>query len=241
MQAAIFNYDITREFVALWQHEPQGFALNVSLKDLVHKLYEYDKALTGRLVGRLLSLAAARGVAIQAADLREERKRWKAQLSRLGKWSEVRNSATGHYSSDISKQVRLLKQLNRGEIVDVAAAVLTYNGAILWDGDTPFCSDLVLSKMRTDGLKVIGIFIVADQALQLFASASKDERPHRHRLHGFGPSVEPSLPCLPSVDSPIRTAPCGKVCGKVSGKAGGKKVSTGAGLAVLRGKTVPGK
>ena len=131
VQAAIFNYDITREFVALWQHEPQGFALNVSLKDLVHKLYEYDKALTGRLVGRLLSLAAARGVAIQAADLREERKRWKAQLSRLGKWSEVRNSATGHYSSDISKQVRLLKQLNRGEIVDVAAAVLTYNGAIL--------------------------------------------------------------------------------------------------------------
>jgi hypothetical protein len=131
VQAAIFNYDICREVVSLWKHEPNGFALNVALKNIVHKLYEYDKALSGKLVNRVLTLARAREVEIHNDDIRNERKKWRGQLSKLQKWADVRNETSGHYGKNIAKQVALLKQLDRKEVMAVAAAFLAFNIVVL--------------------------------------------------------------------------------------------------------------
>jgi|SRR6266850_4748151 len=131
LQAAIFNYDISREVVSLWSNNPTAFALQVTLKDIVHKLYEYDQALSGKLINRMLALARARGVEVQSADIRHERRKWREQLSILSKWAALRNQTSAHYGKDIAKQVKLLKQLDRKQVMEVAAAFLSFNIVVL--------------------------------------------------------------------------------------------------------------
>jgi hypothetical protein len=109
LQAAIFQYEICRQIVGLWVFEPKGFGVNVVLKDIVHKLYEYDLALSRRLIGRVLSLATARGIQLDRKMFKEERAKWRKEFARLQAWSEVRNEAGGHYGADINRQVELLQ------------------------------------------------------------------------------------------------------------------------------------
>ncbi|EWS53281.1 MULTISPECIES: hypothetical protein [unclassified Methylibium] len=131
VQAAIFNYDVSFDVVSIWHHEPAGFAEKVALKGLIHKLYEYDQLLSKHLVARMLALARTRGVVIESADIKAERKKWKEQLLQLQHWSDLRNQATGHYGRDIATQVALLKQVRREEVMNVVAAFLSFNIAVL--------------------------------------------------------------------------------------------------------------
>jgi hypothetical protein len=131
IQAAIFNYDVTYDVVSLWRHEPSGFAEKVALKSLVHKLYEYDELLSKHLVARILELAHARSVHIRSTDIKAERRKWSAQLVKLQSWSGLRNQATGHYGKDTAAQVALLKHLRRDQVMNVAAAFLSFNITVL--------------------------------------------------------------------------------------------------------------
>lgn len=131
LQAAIFNFDISYDTVAIWRSKPSGFAEKVALKSLIHRLYEYDQLNQKHLVPRILALAKARNVSVTREHVSTERKKWKLHLSRLSAWSGVRNQATGHYGRDIESQVRLLKTISRKEVMDVSAAFLSYNVAIL--------------------------------------------------------------------------------------------------------------
>ena len=131
LQACIFNYDISRAIVSLWKDQPTDFALNVALKDVVHKLYEYDQALSGRLVNRVLALARQRNAEATVEDIKNERKKWREQFAKLRAWSDLRNQTSGHYGKDIARQVQLIKQLNIKEVHAVAIAFLSYNVAVL--------------------------------------------------------------------------------------------------------------
>ena len=74
LQAAIFNYDISYDTVAIWRSKPSGFAEKVALKSLIHRLYEYDqlnqkhldtvprRALSGGL--RMLAEQTFKGLAV---------------------------------------------------------------------------------------------------------------------------------------------------------------------------------
>ena len=131
VQASIFQYDVARITAFLWTHQPQGFALKVTLRDLVHKMYEYDQALSMRLVNRLLNMARSRGVPVEGAELKVARKQWKSEFARLSAWAEVRNQAGAHYGKDIANQVLLIEQLEKHEVMHVARAFLSYNLQIL--------------------------------------------------------------------------------------------------------------
>lgn len=131
VQAAVFNYDVCYDMVALWQSSPNGFAEKVALKNLIHKLYEYDQLMQKHLVSRLLSLARARSIPVESEHIKVERKKWRTELACLRAWSDVRNQATGHYGRNVVEQVRLLKEIKREEVMAVAAAFLSYNIAVL--------------------------------------------------------------------------------------------------------------
>jgi hypothetical protein len=105
--------------------------MKVCLRDLVHKLYEYDQALSDRLVKRTLDLAQERGIDLKGVDIRAERTKWKHQLSKLQAWSDLRNQAAAHYGKDISEQVRLISSLEQTEVLAVARAFLSFNIAVL--------------------------------------------------------------------------------------------------------------
>ena len=124
MQLAIFNYELNVEMAGFVRNRPSAFAQSVALKGLVHKLFEYDQLLSSHLVRRLDLLAKASGVAVASVDLKTERKKWKEELKKLKGWSSIRNSATGHYDKDTSKQVALVKALSANEVLEVALAFL---------------------------------------------------------------------------------------------------------------------
>jgi hypothetical protein len=131
LQAAIFNYDVCRTIAGLLRDEPKGFALKVCLRDLVHKLYEYDQSLSERLVKRILDLAQVRGVDLKDADIRAERAKWKQHLSKLQSWASLRNQTAAHYGKNIPEQVRLIGSLEREDVLAVARAFLSFNVAVL--------------------------------------------------------------------------------------------------------------
>jgi hypothetical protein len=131
VQAAIFNYDVSYDITSLWQAEPEGFAEKVALKNLVHRLFEYDQLMQKHLVRRLLGLAKERDITIDPEELKNSKKKWKEQFKRLQSWSAVRNKATGHYGYDLKEQVSLLKLLERSEVMDVVQAFLSYNISLL--------------------------------------------------------------------------------------------------------------
>jgi hypothetical protein len=130
-QATIFNYDVAYDVVSFWRNEPSGFSEKVALKNLVHKLYEYDKVLSKHWIARVLELARARNVPIQSADIKAQRRKWREELTTLQSWSDLRNQATGHYGKDTAAQVALLKQLRRDQVMKVAAAFLSFNMIVL--------------------------------------------------------------------------------------------------------------
>ena len=131
LQAAIFNYDVSFDVVSIWRNEPSGFSEKVALKNLVHKLYEYDGVLSKSWVARMLKLAHARSVPIRSADVKAERRKWSEQLTTLRSWSSLRNQATGHYGKDTAAQVTLLQRLRRDQVMSVATAFLSYNITVL--------------------------------------------------------------------------------------------------------------
>jgi len=131
LQATIFQYEICTEMVSFQRNQPAGFSRNVALKGLIHRLYEYDQLLSSHLINRLLSLARARGVAIESSEIKAERKKWREQLGKLQKWSDVRNQATGHYGKDIASQVRVVKAISEEDVMSVTQAFLAFNISIL--------------------------------------------------------------------------------------------------------------
>lgn len=131
LQGAMFHYDLVYDIVSLWTHEPSGFAEKLALKTIIHKLYEYEQILSGRLIARMLALAHARNIPIPSGAVKDERKKWKAQLGRLQSWSRLRNEASGHYGKDIRSQVQLLQGVRRVEVVEVLEALLSFNVYVL--------------------------------------------------------------------------------------------------------------
>ena len=131
LQACIFQYDICAEMVGLLRNKPTGFAASVALKGLVLRLYEYDELINTSQIPRLLALAKARGIPYTRESVKAARSQWKAELARLKRWKDVRNSAAGHYGRNLTQQVALLRELNSDEVMTVVSAFLSFNMSLL--------------------------------------------------------------------------------------------------------------
>jgi hypothetical protein len=126
LQSCIFQYEACAVVSAYLSSQPTGFARSVSLKGLLHQLFEYE-SLRGRLLKRLRDLAEARGLTLNEQDLRNERKRWREHFGKLAGWATIRNTATGHYDQDTGAQVAALETIDSREVMEVCIAVLSSN------------------------------------------------------------------------------------------------------------------
>jgi hypothetical protein len=131
LQASIFQYDVCLEMASFVRNKPTGFATRLALKGLVLRLYEYDDLMNTHVIPKLLELARKRDVPFDKASVKAARDTWKTELKRLRKWSDVRNQAAGHYGRDLHSQIRLLKQLEPDEVMEVARAFFSFNMALL--------------------------------------------------------------------------------------------------------------
>ena len=131
LQSCIFQYDICAEMIGVIRNQPQGFACSVALKGLVLRLFEYDQVLNKKLIPRLLSLAQAREIKIDNAEIKSLKMQWKSELDQVQKWHEVRNCAAGHYGQDLARQVMLLQSLTLDGVMTVVRGFLSFNMGLL--------------------------------------------------------------------------------------------------------------
>ena len=131
VQAFIFYYDLMTAMVSVGHNNPKGFAQAVALKSLVHSLYEYDHQINRTLVPRILRYASKRKKPIDTVAIKAGRDKWREQIAKLKTWKAVRDIATGHYDSNIERQIDLLRGLDQKEVLWVATAYAEYTSFIL--------------------------------------------------------------------------------------------------------------
>jgi hypothetical protein len=131
LQTTIFQYELCVEFFSFVKNNPSDFARSVSLKGIVHKLFEYDLLMKSNLIKRVIALADARGLAKPSIDLKTEKRKFLSQFQKLEKWANIRNVATGHYDRNTVEQVTALTMIDAAEVMEVCTAFLTYNMAFL--------------------------------------------------------------------------------------------------------------
>lgn len=131
LQTTIFQYELCVEFLSFVRNNPADFARSVSLKGIMHKLFEYDLLMKSALVKRVVNLSDARGLSKSSIDLKTEKRKFLPQFQKLEQWSGIRNAATGHYDKNTVEQVTALALIDANEVMDVCVAFLTYNMAFL--------------------------------------------------------------------------------------------------------------
>lgn len=130
LQATIFQYDICVAMATVLRNNSQGFAESVSLKPLVHHLYEYHQLMNDTLIPRFLKIAKDREVPVLATQIQELKRAWKQELVTLRGWNDVRNKAAGHYDRNTALQVQVLRKLNVDNVLSVARGFISFN--IAW-------------------------------------------------------------------------------------------------------------
>ena len=127
LQAAIFNYDVCRDIVGLVVIPSSGLAENMVLKSIIHKLYEFEAALSGQITKRIIDLAEKRCIGDVKAEIKCRKKAIREHLNKLARWKDLRNSATGHYGADIGEQIGHIASLNRAAVEEVAYEFIAYD------------------------------------------------------------------------------------------------------------------
>jgi hypothetical protein len=130
LQIAIFQFEIACEVEQLLRRRPQEFALKVALKDVIHKIFEYDRTLTGSHLKTILDFGETTGAALVGQSIKNLRKHWKSKLKVLSSFVSLRNKATGHYDSDIEAQVRAIESIGVEDALDLIFNFLAFHHAI---------------------------------------------------------------------------------------------------------------
>lgn len=129
LQSCIFQFGVCAEAVT-FNKELSGFAQKVALKGLIHQLFEYHRVYK-HLIQRAKKLCGDKGINVPDSNLRAEGMKWRNQSKILGKWSEIRNKATGHYDNNTGIQIKLLETIDPEQVMTVFTAFLSYNMVLL--------------------------------------------------------------------------------------------------------------
>lgn len=130
LQSASIQFELCSQMVEVIQTPPGTFARKVALKDLIHKVFEYDQTLRRHHILRLSRLTEQRGMHDTADRLREICREWKGPLTALSRFTELRNKTSGHYDPDIAAHITQIEQLSEDVALDAVAAFMGFSLAI---------------------------------------------------------------------------------------------------------------
>ena len=71
LQACLIQYEVCIDFATLLRMQPTGFARQVFLKNVVHKIVEYTDTLRRKHLDKLVTLARGRGLLTKATELQD--------------------------------------------------------------------------------------------------------------------------------------------------------------------------
>lgn len=130
LQTSIFQYEVCFSLVSFIKAEPEDFAMKVSLKTIIHYLFEYNKSINN-IVKRIKLLAKRRGILVSTSELGAQKKKWKNEFEKLKHWEIIRNKVTGHYDLNTKLQFNLLEKVDPQEVMSVFIAFLSCNLEVL--------------------------------------------------------------------------------------------------------------
>lgn len=127
LQITILQFEIASEVEQIIRRRPLDFAIKVALKDVLHKIVEYDRTLRSQHIKKILDFAERRGASFAADAISTVTKRWNPKLRLLESFSTLRNKSTAHYDGNIEAQVSAIEAINVDDAVDVIFAFLSFN------------------------------------------------------------------------------------------------------------------
>lgn len=130
LQIIILQFEVSSEIEQIVRRRPSGFAAQVALKDVLHKIVEYDRTLRGSHIKKILDYAAMRGVSHVKAEIRKILKKWGNDLKTVDSFVTLRNKATAHYDSDINTQISAIEAIGSDTAIDVVFSFLSFNHEI---------------------------------------------------------------------------------------------------------------
>lgn len=143
LQITILQFEVASEIEQIIRRPPGGFAAQVALKDILHKIVEYDRTLRGSHIKKILDYAAMRGVSHVKGEISKISKEWSKKLKAIESFITLRNKSTGHYDSDIDAQVSAIEVIDSDEAIDVIFSFLSFNHEI-----TGVLRDIVFNPAR---------------------------------------------------------------------------------------------
>jgi len=126
-QAALFNFEVACDVVTLLNVASHSFSRKVILKNLIHRVFEYDKTLRQSHFKAIAALAGERGLSKRHQQVQVFASTWTAQMSSISKYSKLRNKASGHYDRDVSLLVSLIENIDPDETLDLVKRFLALN------------------------------------------------------------------------------------------------------------------
>ncbi|HAO92442.1 MAG: hypothetical protein A2X99_03580 [Deltaproteobacteria bacterium GWB2_55_19] len=127
IQAEIVQFELCSQMREILENEPSTFARKVAIKGFIHTVYEYDKTLRGNLINRTTKLAYTRDMPELKKNLQAISRAWREALRSVNKFKDLRDKATGHYDSDISRQIDLIKSIDESCDFKVCENFLSFN------------------------------------------------------------------------------------------------------------------
>jgi hypothetical protein len=119
LQIVILQFEVSSEVEQILRRRPSGFAAQVALKDILHKIVEYDRTLRGSHIKKILDYAAMRGVSHVQTEIRKISKKWGDALKAIDSFITLRNKSTAHYDSDIETQISAIEAIDGDAAIDV--------------------------------------------------------------------------------------------------------------------------
>lgn len=130
LTATIFSYEIALTRVSLARAR-NPFLQRLALKDMAHKIYEYELMLSQTYVGRLEQFAREASGTAQRSEFLAVRRGLRPALEEIKHFKDVRNKAGAHVCSDITEYLSLVESLNVQAVLDASAVAVKFSDAVL--------------------------------------------------------------------------------------------------------------
>lgn len=128
--AAIYAYELSNAWASVSRnYDP--LLMSLGLKDVVHKLYEYDDMISRTYVQRVTALSKSIGVSISQDELRGLRKALAPSLFVIKKYKRVRNIAGGHISDNVEDYIQAVSILDVKEVNAASLATHKFNANLI--------------------------------------------------------------------------------------------------------------
>ena len=125
VQAAMNSFDIVHEWGAVQTRAPTGFALQVALRGVVLRCFEFHIAMNEVLLPAARANAAELGLEFDSARMKAKRKElWPDGLEIVAGWADLRNHAAGHYGKDHDKQFAEIQSIDFNTVLTATGAMV---------------------------------------------------------------------------------------------------------------------